>query len=545
MLRSAELMRRRAEDAGKSYQVGGARHVTCVQRKGHVSGWRKMAAPIQQLVAELSGQEDPIEALRSLKTAVLALPLTGLSERRPAWSLRPVFRLVETREREQVNLCVAILERLLQALDPLYIAQNYKAELLQGFYHPEDSVTLLTISQVGRIVECPEAETEILNKEELLKQIAQCIGNDKISVAKEAIKCLCKISRSTSGLSTMIRSNVFTHLKSVMAISDVIRYRVYELVVEISSVSAESLEFCASSGILSQLTDELTGDDILLRVTCAEMVTALAGSLHCRRYLAQQGVIDKMSNMILGAESDPFSAFYLPGLIKFFGNLAVLDSPQQICEHYPAFLEKVYDMAEGHDVTMIGVAVDTLAVLGATVEGKQVLLKTGLRFNNVFRRIGQQCRNATTELRVRCLDAVSSVLHLPAEHHTEDLLAMAASWFHNLSNQPMDMFRSIATQPFPELHCAALKVFTAIANQPWAQKLMIESPGFIEYIVDRTVDPDKDSKDCKFELVKALVNSGTIAEVFGNQHYLRLRAYLREGPYYIQATSAVAVEGAE
>lgn len=74
---------------------------------------------------------------------------------------------------------------------------------------------------------------------------------------------------------------------------------------------------------------------------------------------------------------------------------------------------------------------------------------------------------------------------------------------------------------------------------------MIESPGFIEYIVDRTVDPDKDSKDTKFELVKALVNSKTVADVFGNQHYLRLRAYLRDGPYYVKAISTVAVEGAE
>lgn len=75
--------------------------------------------------------------------------------------------------------------------------------------------------------------------------------------------------------------------------------------------------------------------------------------------------------------------------------------------------------------------------------------------------------------------------------------------------------------------------------------MMIDSPGFVEYIVDRSVDPDKDSKDAKFELVKALINAKTTAEVFGNPHYLRLRAYHREGPYYIKATSTVAVEGAE
>lgn len=75
--------------------------------------------------------------------------------------------------------------------------------------------------------------------------------------------------------------------------------------------------------------------------------------------------------------------------------------------------------------------------------------------------------------------------------------------------------------------------------------MMIASPGFVEYIVDRSVEPDKVSKEAKYELVKALANTKTIAQIFGNQHYLRLREYLREGPYYVKAVSTMATEGAE
>ncbi|KAG8568415.1 hypothetical protein GDO81_013989 [Engystomops pustulosus] len=237
--------------------------------------------------------------------------------------------------------------------------------------------------------------------------------------------------------------------------------------------------------------------------------------------------------------------FLVLGLVKFFGNLAILDSPQQICERYPAFLQKVLHMAEGHETTMVGVGVDTLGVLGSNIEGKQVLQKTGSRFHNVLQRLGEHARSAPTDLRVRCLDAMASIMFLPPDQHTDDLLAMAESWFRSLCSRPLEMLRSIASQPFPELHCAALKVFTAIANQPWAQRMMVDSPGFVEYIVDRSVDPDKDSKDAKFELVKALINAKSTAQVFGNQHYLSLRAYHREGPYYVRAVSTVAVEGAE
>lgn len=54
-----------------------------------------------------------------------------------------------------------------------------------------------------------------------------------------------------------------------------------------------------------------------------------------------------------------------------------MDSPQQVCESYPAFQNKVFEMALDPDPVMIGVALDTLGLLGSTVEGKQVLQKTG------------------------------------------------------------------------------------------------------------------------------------------------------------------------
>lgn len=63
--------------------------------------------------------------------------------------------------------------------------------------------------------------------------------------------------------------------------------------------------------------------------------------------------------------------------MKFFGSLAIMDSPQQVCEKYPVFLEVVFSMAINLDPTLTPVALDTLGVLGRTVEGKQVLQKTG------------------------------------------------------------------------------------------------------------------------------------------------------------------------
>lgn len=81
--------------------------------------------------------------------------------------------------------------------------------------------------------------------------------------------------------------------------------------------------------------------------------------------------------------------------------------------------------------------------------------------------------------------------------------------------------------------------------QPWGQKLMISTPGFMEFILDRSAGQTKEAKDAKFELVGSLVSSSTAAEILGSQHYIRLKTYLREGPYYVSAVAAVSTEGAD
>ncbi|XP_034458308.1 26S proteasome non-ATPase regulatory subunit 5 [Hippoglossus hippoglossus] len=504
-----------------------------------------MAASIDSLLEEISAVEDPIEELQGLRTALLSLPVSALRDAVSGTRLDVIFSLLNSNHREQVELCVDILERILLALSPEHLAQNFRVELQAGLNHPNDKVKILALTQIGRMMENSDAVTKILNNHDILQALIHCIRDEKMAVAKQAIQSLTKLSHSKSGLDKLFHSELLNVMKEVMATSDIVRYRLYELVVEIASVSPISLGYCASSSLVSQLLSELTGDDVLIRATAIEMVTTLAHSQHGRRYLAQQGIMDKISNMIRGADTDPLSSLYLPGLVKFFGNLAIADSPQQVCETYPAFQNKVFEMALDPDAAMIGVALDTLGLLGATVEGKQVLQKTGETFKAVLLRMSKLAGSGATELRVRSLEAISELLTLEPEQQTEDLLALTESWFHLLSKQPIDMIRTISTQPFPELHCGAMGIFTAIAIQPWGQKLMVSTPGFMEFILDRSMGQTKEAKDAKFELVGSLLSSSTAAEILGSQHYIRLRTYLREGAYYVTAVATVSTERAE
>nr|XP_055035768.1 26S proteasome non-ATPase regulatory subunit 5 [Misgurnus anguillicaudatus] len=504
-----------------------------------------MAAPIESLLNELRESEDPIEELKTLRTAVFATPVSGLREAVSGARLEILFSLLNTNDKEQIEVCVEILSRVLQTLDPVQLAQNYKTALHVGLNHPNDSVKVLTLTQIGRVIGHVDGVTQMLNSTEILRDVIQCISVESIAVAEKAVAALIELSSTKAGLDALFRSDLLKKLKDVMGTSDIIRYRVYELIVDVSTASPVSLGYCANSGLISQMLDEVTGDDILVRATAIEMVTNLAKSQHGRQYLAQQGVMDKIANMIIAAESDPLSSLYLPALVKFFGKLAIMDSPQQVCEKFPVFLEAVFSMAMTLEPTLTPVAVDTLGELGKTVEGKQVLHKAGEKFTSVLKKISKITSDGETELRLRCLDALTHLLTLPVEQQTDDLLLLTESWFNSLSSQPMAMIRNISIQPFPEFHCRALRVFTAIGCQPWGQRLMMDTPGFVEWMLDRSVGKGKEAKDCKFELVGAILSSSSTREIFGAQNYLKLKTYVKEGPYYVTAVSTVSTEGAD
>ena len=73
---------------------------------------------------------------------------------------------------------------------------------------------------------------------------------------------------------------------------------------------------------------------------------------------------------------------------------------------------------------------------------------------------------------------------------------------------------------------------------------MNSQPGFHEYLLDRSTETNKEGKEAKFEVVSALAEAPTSGEVFGRPYLLRLKEYVREGPFFVKVQSEVALEGA-
>ena len=235
------------------------------------------------------------------------------------------------------------------------------------------------------------------------------------------------------------------------------------------------------------------------------------------------------------------------GLLKFFGTVSLSKTADSasICERYPEFLRLILEAVPSpNNTTLWGTAVDTFAVLGSSESGRRALLNMEAEIRMSLKCLGEFIANGHSDIRTRTLRAVSMLLSCPEGCDQKWEESTSLQWFNILHPKLLPVLMSLVKQPFQDLRLAGLRVLLTMSSFEWGQRQFQQHAGFLEYLLDRSTEPDKEGRELKSEIVHSLVTSGTIAEtVFGNIDLLKLRKYDREGPFYSVADTTVAMEG--
>ena len=106
-----------------------------------------------------------------------------------------------------------------------------------------------------------------------------------------------------------------------------------------------------------------------------ELLGQLAESSKGFTYLTESGVVTKLANMLTQWPSNPLVSFVIPGIVQFFGNLFLssAENVQAICKDFPSFVTTILPMLQESDASLVGIAGDTVGVLGSTSIGQLVL----------------------------------------------------------------------------------------------------------------------------------------------------------------------------
>lgn len=180
--------------------------------------------------------------------------------------------------------------------------------------------------------------------------------------------------------------------------------------------------------------------------------------------------------------------------------------------------------------------------MGRSREGKILLNEShSVRLHETLNDIGKSINNFPTPLKVRALNCLETLFQCDASDATNNQISsITEQWFTSLTgNNQLTSVQEFCKNPFPEIKVAALGLLRSICNYSWGQRALGNTAGFIEFLLDRNAEFDKEILYEKYNILKAIVNSREFDEITSQQ----IRKYVNDGVFYIQGVMEVAIEG--
>lgn len=500
-----------------------------------------MSRSVSDLVASLSNSgSDVASILRDLQVMVGNLSEDEISRDVRATDVVPLFVYVNSGSAAHADTASPIIRKLWGAFGTETIVEASGTDLSE--------LTSCTTSS-GRevILTClqdsvkTESGIECIVSAGIFDFILDSLRDD-LCCTNWASKLLMTASLLKCGLKALFTTERVKRMSEIAACSDAVKYRVFDLCVGVATASDGGFDCCVKNDVFAALLADLDLDDVLLQLNCIELVGRLATSPKGLAYLTDTAVIIKLSNMLAQWPLNPLLSFVIPGIVRFFGNL-LLSAPgsvQTICQEFPVFLSTVVTMLQDSDVSLVGIAVDTIGVLGYTHTGRLVLRSTPNNGDDLVKMMGRIMQFSESPIRSRCMEALCSLFkHIDSYPESSEITRL---WFIALHDQPMRTIFSIASQPFEDLHTVGLKLLISVASNTWGLHQIHMCPGLLEYCLDRSTESTKAGRDLKYELVTTMVDTENALETLGMPVMLQLKRYVQDGPFYTTAQSTIAME---
>ncbi|XP_012062164.1 PREDICTED: 26S proteasome non-ATPase regulatory subunit 5 [Atta cephalotes] len=491
-------------------------------------------------LCELNNVEDKKDVLTDIKIKFSALNNRDAEQIARSLDYRPFYSQLTSNDREVIEQICDILTILFSMLEPGEIYQRYLIEVSALITNPNASVRLLVLREFSRTALHPQKIFQLLSDTTLLISIINRISDNDLNVAECAMSIVKKIGENPNGLHILYKGELLRTFARLLQ-NDTISFRVYEVIVDIAKTSQEALEVSAQSGFLNSLINILENEDILLQLNALEILTQLAVFEEGLSYLEQQEVLSKLVQKISQVNENPLSNLLIPGLMKFFGNVA-RHWPNELFAKYPVIISALFDVIDSGDQNILGPALDTLGYVSASIEGKYALQALGEAMPSALKKITEIVQKMPTALRIRGLNNLALILEVKRVEQDNRILSLTKLWFDSLCDDPLGMIAAICRQPFADIRQAGLEVLAVISSQVWGQEYISTYPGLVEFLLDRNIESFKECKDAKYEVVKCL--SQAERNIFDADTMQKFKQFVNEGPYFVDINTEVAIEGA-
>ena len=451
-------------------------------------------------------------------------------------------------DEHNIELIVSIFDVVFGNLSPKFILKKFPKEILIGLDAKNESIVQLWLKTVDRCLAQELALNQTIDSEldihQIVVKVVQLLSRPKTLTAKYCHSIALNIAKSNIYGEKFFEKDVQNMLTSSDKKDAIVSLRIYELLVSVSNTSHKSFAKVEGFGHLNRLLVDFikySESDPLVTLNLLEIVKDLGSTSYGTEYLKTSDILKIVSERLNSSESDLFGNLLTPGYIKLFGALAANEAT--ILEKYPSVLNRLKHCLSETDTNIMLCAIDAIAIICRKNSGKAIINRESDLLNIYMSTMSSLIKSGSIELKSKALMALNIMLKVEEPDPQNVGTSFAESCFRRLlDEQRLATLLKTCKEPFLETRLAAIECLRVLASHLWGQKELAAFPGFLEYILDRKTEVDKKGKEAKYLVVRELLRSPFINTSFTKEAIIQLKAYDKEGPYYVASETAVAFE---
>jgi len=302
-----------------------------------------------------------------------------------------------------------------------------------------------------------------------------------------------------------------------------------------SHISPHAYELCEETEFLSIITHSFAVDDILEKLNIIELFDEVCKSLQGVKYLEKTGTINKLLETIKNPEED---ALVINKIIRFLGSVSSRGDIYFSTLFQAPFIDVICQILAGEENDTLEACIATIGGICSTDVGLRSILSNEKK--KLLDAFLENIKASDTVLMVSTFYSLSAIFGRTTESCKNELHEL----FLKISQDPptaqllLDNFNS----PFIELRYSVFAFITSVLKHSWGVKELLEYPGFLEFIMDRSTEKTKQGKEWKYAIAEQIVKQGSAPQVISAPKFQDLVTYLKLGVYFIDRHNVVMLE---
>lgn len=494
---------------------------------------------IREFVVRLERDEQRQAALNDIKNLIAFKPPNEAIAAIRDVGISRIVRCLNTGDKTHVDLTCEVLKTCFEKFAAGDVVKNYTSHIMYLLRHEKSCVRRIAIDEVYKAVG-GSALFPISEYTDVFVATSQMVSDSDVGVANKAILI-------TSNLPIEVYPKILDEMKIGLEYNTSSKCNVLEVIVNISCKSNEHFKLCVENNYIDFMVQELQTDDVLYLLNILELLSRLVLKPQGINFLVRNGGLDTISEHVRNLKDNPLRGLLIPGYMKFFGTIAHY-YPKEVFEKHDVLLSSLFEAFETHDHQMLPVALDTLGFIGSTIEGKLCLAALGSRYIQTVENVSQMIRNSSSSTKISALNCFAGLIGIdkdptvpktgPIDHR---VTLMTREWFRTLDSQAMVSLLEMCKNPFPDIRQAAFVLLDAVCQHQWGEELVARTAGFVEFLLDRSIDYTKETNELKYDIIKRLSRSAA----FDVNTISSLQTYIEQGPFYCESILEVAMEEGE